>query len=99
MIENYKNLIYSTLFIVSVTIGLSVLANVAYVYTLCGFAAWVVFGHLITIDDDMPGEWSNPEGDKKLWHSSVVIVFVKFMVFALLVVTVFLFPSLAKFGA
>ena len=75
------------------------LANVAYVYTLCGFAAWVVFGHLITIDDDMPGEWSNPEGDKKLWHSSVVIVFVKFMVFALLVVTVFLFPSLAKFGA
>ena len=25
-------------------------------------SGWAAFGHLITLDDDMPGEWSNPEG-------------------------------------
>jgi len=89
----------STLFIVAVTIGLSVFAGVAYIYTLCGLAAWMALGHLITLDDDMPGEWSNPEGDKKLWRGSLVGLAVKFLVFVLLVVIVLSFPSLAKFGA
>ena len=74
-------------------------AGVAYVYTLCGLAAWMAFGHLITLDDDMPGEWSNPEGDKKFWHSSLAIMAVKFLVFAALVVVVLSFPSLAKYGS
>lgn len=74
-------------------------AEVAYIYTLCGLAAWMAFGHLITLDDDMPGEWSNPEGDKKYWRGSLVIMTAKFLVFAALVVIVLSFPSLAKYGA
>jgi hypothetical protein len=73
-------------------------AGVAYIYTLCGLAAWMAFGHLITLDDDMPGEWSNPEGDKKFWHGSLAIMVIKFLVFAALLVTVLSFPSLAKYG-
>lgn len=99
MIESQKNTIYSSLFVVGVTIGLSVVADVPYIYTLCGLAAWMAFGHLITLDDDMPGEWSNPEGDKKLWRSSLAVMVVKFLVFAALVVIALSFPSLAEFGA
>jgi hypothetical protein len=99
MIENYKNTIYSSLFIIAVTIGLSEFADVPYIYTLCGFAAWVAFGHLITVDDDMPGEWSNLEGDKNIWRSSLVTLLFKFLVFVILVVLVLSFPTLAKFGA
>jgi len=99
MIEYQKNTIYSTLFVVGITIGLSVVADVAYIYTLCGLAAWVAFGHLITLDDDMPGEWSNPESDKKLWRKSLAVMAVKLLVFAALVVIALSFPSLAEFGA
>jgi len=60
MIVSHKNIVLSGLFIVAVTIGLSMFADVAYIYTLCGLSAWIAFGHLITLDDDMPGEWSNP---------------------------------------
>jgi hypothetical protein len=99
MIENYKNTIYSSLFIIAVTVGLSAFVDVPYIYTLCGFAAWVAFGHLITVDDDMPGEWSNLEGDKKIWRSSLVTLLFKFLAFVFLVVLVLSFPSLAEFGA
>lgn len=42
---------------------LSWLWRVPYLYTLIGFAAWALLGHLITIDDDLPGGWSNPQGE------------------------------------
>ncbi|MBY6189325.1 hypothetical protein KUV22_02740 [Microbulbifer agarilyticus] len=94
-----NNAIYSTLFIVAVTIGLSFFAGVAYAYTLCGLAALIAVGHLITLDDDMPGEWSNPEGDKSVWHSSLVVLAIKFLVFVVFVIATLSFPSLAKYGA
>lgn len=94
-----KSAIYSTLFIVVVTIGLSIFIGVAYIYTLCGMSALIAFGHLITLDDDMPGEWNNPEGDKKLWHSSLAVLSVKFLVFFAVLVAVLSYPSLAKYGA
>ena len=99
MIESYKRTIYSTLFIVSVTMGLSVFFDVAYIYSLCGLSAWVAFGHLITIDDDTPGEWSNPEGDKKIWRGSFSVLAIKLLIFFALVILMFSFPSLISFGA
>ena len=94
----FKKAIYATLFILCVTMGLSFCFGVAYIYTLCGLAAWVAFGHFITIDDDMPGEWSNPEGDKEFWRYSLIIVAVKFLVFIVIVAIALLFPALAKYG-
>ena len=47
-------------------------------------SGWAFVGHLITADDDMPGEWSNPEGSRSLWHRSLVQLIVKFVIFAVL---------------
>ncbi|MBK7285303.1 MAG: hypothetical protein IPI83_14165 [Sphingomonadales bacterium] len=40
-------------------------------------------GHLITIDDDMPGEWSNPEGSKHVWRRSLAELLIKFLLFGM----------------
>ena len=98
MIEFRKNAIFSSIFIVSITIALSAFCDIAYIYTLCGLSAWAAFGHLITLDDDMPGEWSNPEGDKALWRNSLAAMAIKFMIFITLAVTLLSFPSLAQYG-
>ncbi|MBB3169451.1 hypothetical protein FHS30_002659 [Simiduia aestuariiviva] len=45
---------------------------------ISGFAA---FGHFITLDDDMPGEWSNPEGSKEIWHESLRWLAIKVVAF------------------
>ena len=42
---------------------LSLMWRVPYLYTTIGFAVWAFAGHLITIDDDFPGSWNNPNGD------------------------------------
>lgn len=45
-------------------------------------AGWASFGHLVSLDDDMPGEWSNPEGSRKVWLTSVAGLGVKLALFA-----------------
>lgn len=45
------------------------------------FSGWVALGHLVTLDDDAPGEWSNPEGSKAIWCRSRVQLIVKIVVF------------------
>lgn len=46
-----------------VTAGaLSALFSVPYVYTAIGFASWIFVWHVVTIDEDFPGGWSNPDG-------------------------------------
>lgn len=94
-----RNALYSTIFIVAVVVGLSVFADVAYIYTLCGLSGWALVGHLVTLDDDMPGEWSNPEGSKALWHSSLFALLVKLLVFSVFLVLASSFPGLARYGA
>jgi hypothetical protein len=41
----------------------------------------VAFGHLVTVDDDMPGGWSNPGGSSALWSKSLVQLAIKCAVF------------------
>lgn len=38
-------------------------------------------GHLITLDDDMPGEWANPGGSRKIWYQSIGQLFLKLVIF------------------
>ena len=57
-------------------VGLALSAPVA-VYFGLAFA-----GHLVTIDDDMPGEWSNPEESRPIWYLSLLEMFAKFLLFA-----------------
>lgn len=97
--RKHKNILYSLAFIVVSTIGLSTFFGVAYIHTVCGLAVMITFGHLVTLDDDMPGEWSNPEGSKKLWHGSLLTLAVKFAVVVVLFVIIIAFPALSEFGA
>mgnify|MGYP001115174740 CR=1 FL=1 len=83
----------------AVVLGLSLAFGVPYFFSLLGFAAWAFFGHLITLDDDMPGEWSNLEKSKDIWRSSQVELGVKFVVLVSVFLLVAVFPSLKEFGA
>ena len=81
---------------VAMMLGLSAFFGVAYVYTLLGLSVWAVFGHLVTIDDDFPGDWSNPDGSLPFpW----VELAVKVAFLAALLLSVALFPALREFGA
>ena len=54
-------------------------------------SGWAAFGHLVTLDDDMPGEWSNAERSRSFWGKSLAQFAIKFGVFVGLL---FLFNSL-----
>lgn len=53
-------------------------------------SGWAFAGHLVTLDDDMPGEWSNPQGSKKIWHLSLGELALKALVFFTLLIVVYL---------
>ena len=36
------------------------------------FAAWAFFGHLITLDDDARGGFSNPQSSSGIWRKSLL---------------------------
>lgn len=55
-------------------------------------AGWAFVGHLITIDDDFPGGWSNPEGSKAILNRSVGCLAGKALAVALVVFLVFVLP-------
>jgi|HubBroStandDraft_2_1064218.scaffolds.fasta_scaffold697370_2 hypothetical protein len=45
-------------------------------------SGWAAFGHLVTVDDDMAGGWSNPERSRSVWGKSLSQLAIKFAVFA-----------------
>ena len=52
-------------------------------------SGWASFGHFITLDDDMPGEWSNPEGLKKIWYGSILELCAKVSLFVAVILLVY----------
>ena len=57
-----KPLAILTLATMAAALLASALWRVPYIFTCIGAAAMVVIGHVVTIDDDLPGGWSNPDG-------------------------------------
>jgi hypothetical protein len=45
-------------------------------------SGWAAVGYLITLDDDMPGEWSNPQRSRAVWRRSLAELTVKLLAFA-----------------
>ena len=74
---------------------LSLIWKVPYLYTVIGFAVWAFVGHLITIDDDAPGGWNNPDGSIPFPWTELAI---KAAVLLGLLGTLFLMPTLRAFG-
>ena len=52
-------------------------------------SGWAALGHLVTLDDDAPGEWSNLEGETSIWRHSVLVLSVKMLVFAFIGVIIY----------
>jgi hypothetical protein len=46
-------------------------------------AGWASLGHLVTLDDDAPGGWSNMGRARKVWLSSLAELSVKVALFAI----------------
>ena len=77
-------------------VALSLFFGVAYIYTLIGLSAWAFVGHFVTVDDDLPGGWSNPDGKFPVpWKQLVV----KGIVLVALGIVAFSFPGLRNLGA
>ena len=51
-------------------------------------AGWAFIGQLVTLDDDMPGGWSNPQESAAVWKSSLRELFVKLACFLVISVVV-----------
>src|SRR5687767_14677411 len=69
----------------------------------CGMPAllisvWVALGHLVTIDDEAAGGWSNPERSSRIWHRSLRDLAAKIAV-ALLVAWLVVGAPLAQHAA
>jgi len=78
---------------------MSWLFNVPYAVGLLGLLAWATLGHLVTLDDDMPGGWSNPEESKEIWRLSVAGLATKAGLLALVFWLVGQYPQIKEFGA
>jgi hypothetical protein len=88
-------LIVSVAVLVSAVL-LSAIWHVPYLDTLTVFAGVVFVGHLITLDEDLPGGWNNRDGKTPLrWRSLAV----KGALLLLLGVCELGVPALRGFGA
>ena len=48
----------------AVAVVLSISLGVPYIFTFVGASVLFLGGHLVTIDDDLPGGWSSPDGSE-----------------------------------
>lgn len=46
-------------------------------------SGWASIGHFVTLDEDLPGGWSNPENSQKIVFISVGELLIKIVVFLL----------------
>lgn len=44
-------------------------------------SGWAAIGHLVTLDDDVPGGWSNPADSRPYWYRSLRDLVLKFLLF------------------
>ncbi len=84
---------------IAIVAALSFLLGVPYVYSVLGIAVLVFGGHLVTIDDDAPGGWSNPDGSKNVWAGSKLELLAKLATVFILLVLILLYPELREYGA
>ena len=80
----------------SIAVILSLIWAVPYLYTAISFAIWALVSHMITIDDDLSGGWSNPDGKISFPWAKLVIK-VAFLLAP--VGLAFLVAALPRFGA
>ncbi len=67
-------------FPIAVAVVLVFRFNFPYITAVLAILCWSAFGQLITLDDELSGGWSNPDGDPviarkaKIWLASTIAV-------------------------
>ena len=56
-------------------------------------AAWAFLGHLVTLDDDFPGGWSNEGGSRAVAVKSVLLLAAKGILLGVVGLVVFALPG------
>lgn len=93
-----RKLPVTILVVVLIAAAMSHWFQMPYAITALGILAWVAFGHLITLDDDLPGNWSNPAGSQEVWRQSKLTLVVKFIVLIAFFAVISLVPEIKAFG-
>ena len=96
VIAKHRNIILWLLFIAIIVLVLSILADIPYIISILGLSIWSLLGHLVTLDDDMPGGWGNPEGSKKIWTHSKKELFIKLLIAIGIYALIAIFPGIKK---
>ena len=69
-----------------------------YVVTLWILLGWSSLGQLVTLDDDMPGGWSNPESDPAIWRQAKIWLASTFSCFLLVSWLMYNYPSVQDYS-
>jgi hypothetical protein len=56
-------------------------------------AGWALLGHLVTLDDDAPAGFSNPDASPSVWRTSLIELLAKGLLFAFVAIAVMSGPS------
>lgn len=94
-----RRLTYFAVIFMGLPLGLSAFFAVPYILSAVGMAALIFFGHLVTIDDDWRGGWSNPDGDPKIRAASVRELGIKGVILVTLLGLAAFFPEVRSWGA
>jgi hypothetical protein len=94
-----KQVAVLTLWVSLLCLIASAVWSVPYVVTFAWISVLACGGHLITLDDDLAGGWSNPDGEKSIVRWSLIELGLK-VLFAILVWwLIYQFPGLKEYGA
>ena len=77
----------------------SAIWSVPYVVTVAWLLVFACVGHFVTLDDDLSGGWSNPDGEKSIYRWSLFELGIKVVFAAAVWVLIYRFPGLKEFGS
>jgi len=85
----------SALLMLALTVGLSSIFSLGFLWAFIIAFAWPMLGTLVTFDDDLPGGWSNPDGSQKPPYG---LLFGLIGIEVLLLVVAMTWPNIAAYG-
>ena len=78
----------------AIALLLSSAFSAPYIFTAIGFSGWLLLGHLVVLDEDFPGGWSNPDGTHPVPWRWLVVKGVVFLALCLAATS----PALRQWG-
>ena len=87
-----------TIWVCFLTVVGSWFFELSFAVTFAFVTILIVFGHVITLDEDLKGGWNNPEGNKSIRNRSLLELVVKLFFSVVVWILVVRFPELSGYG-